>query len=133
MEGIWRFKYPLVCGICGSIGGLFSKGISSTHIPFAQNQFSIIIRFLCVILMFVCNSAGGFFFAKALSELPPLTVTIISTITGFIMSGIIGGLIGEYIPIQWYFGMIILIIGVILLIVDNYEKEQQYQTDIKEE
>ncbi|BFU18468.1 hypothetical protein EHI8A_183890 [Entamoeba histolytica HM-1:IMSS-B] len=132
MERLWRFKYPLLSGISGSIGGLFSKGITSSYIPFAQSQISIVIRCLCVVLMFGCNGVGGFFFAKALSELPSLTATITSTITGFIMSGIIGGLIGEYIPIQWYLGMIILIAGVILLIVDNSEKEQ-HQNGVKEE
>ena len=41
------------------------------------------------------------------------------------MSGLIGGLLGEQIPFQWFVGMIILIIGVILLIMDNDEKENQ--------
>ena len=120
---IINYKYPILSGLFGSLGGLFSKGISTSAL--SGIPFSIVIRLCCVGLMLLCNALGGFFFAKALNDLPSLTSTIISTIMNFIMSGLIGGLLGEHIPFQWFIGMGILIIGVILLIIDNDEKEQK--------
>ena len=118
-----KYFYPILSGLCGSLGGLFSKGITSEYI--SQLPFSICIRFSCFCLMFLCNGLGGFFFAKALNELPSLTSTIISTIMNFLMSGLIGILLGEYISIQWIIGMIIMLCGVLLLIMDSNENQQE--------
>ncbi|ELP89416.1 hypothetical protein EIN_390310 [Entamoeba invadens IP1] len=121
--GVWEFKYPLLSGLAGSLGGFFSKGITSPNIPMSHNWVGYLIRALCLILMFLSNASGGFFFAKALSELPSLVATITSTLTGFVLSGLIGNILGEEIRLQWYLGMIVVICGVTLLLVDNNEKE----------
>ena len=119
---ILNYKFPIISGLCGTLGGLFSKGISTSL--WSTMSFSILIRIVCGIGMLICNALGGFFFAKALNDLPSLTSTIISTIVNFIMSGLIGGLLGEHVPFQWFIGMIFLIFGVTLLIIDNDEKEK---------
>ncbi|KAL7718163.1 EamA domain-containing protein [Entamoeba marina] len=109
-----KFIFPFLSGLSGCVGGLFTKGITSPSIPFADTH----------LLM-------SFFFAKALNSMPSLTATITSTITSFIMSGIIGSFLGETIQIQWFMGMIILIGGVVLLIRDENETQQE-SNDSKE-
>ncbi|KAL7713201.1 EamA domain-containing protein [Entamoeba marina] len=126
-----KFIFPFLSGLSGCVGGLFTKGITSPSIPFADTHFAYVLRVVCIGLMLLFNSLGAFFFAKALNSMPSLTATITSTITSFIMSGIIGSFLGETIQIQWFMGMIILIGGVVLLIRDENETQQE-SNDSKE-
>mmetsp|Transcript_21333 Transcript_21333/g.19408 ORF Transcript_21333/g.19408 Transcript_21333/m.19408 type:complete len:140 (+) Transcript_21333:46-465(+) len=79
-------------------------------------NISFAIRLICFILMIYFNMLTFTFFLKALETRGSLPVTVISSATNFLVTGILSGiLLGENINQQWYLGAFIIVFGVCLI------------------
>jgi drug/metabolite transporter (DMT)-like permease len=85
---------------------------SSINNSFSCSVIQGSFRVLCLVLMLVCNGLMMTLFVKGLHETDSLTATVTSAAVNFILSATAGHvLFGEMLPIQWWLGAFVILVG----------------------
>lgn len=118
----------LLCGCLGGFATVLGKLSFSNDNPLL-NQLSIacfesnlfgdvcyygawIVRLVSFAAMFACNAMVIGYFLKAMEQNNTVVVTVVSSATNFLTSGILGyAIFGEALSRNWYIGSSLIMIG----------------------
>ena len=125
----------IVSGLCGALASISGKVSFSATTPFILylNSFceqylspfslesycwnvSYAVRLVAFFFMFYANAMALSTFLKALESKSSLTVTVVSSATNFLTTGLLSGLLlGEEVGKMWFLGALVIALGVFLI------------------
>lgn len=133
----------LLSGIFGALSSLLGKITMSPttpvvdyllylcelQLPFIAESYcwyiSYSVRFSCFLLMFYTNALTFAYFFKSLETRGSLAVTVVSSATNFLTTGLLSGVIlGERITQKWILGSLIIACGVFLISLSQGESKR---------
>jgi len=122
------FVYAVLAGSTAAMASVFGKlAMDSSHLsglvrilfPSGESSDSIvrILQGCCIGMIILCNMGMWSLFVRALDRLPSsLIATAVNTAVNFFLSAFLGSILfGEGLPVLWWAGASIILLGLLLL------------------